>query len=120
MTSSSRLTEHGNIFLITYPVAVFSHLSLQPFLPFTRSQQCFTTAATLLSHFEKLELPLKSNNLIRYAMQCAFPSWNSLKCYSRKNLNCQVHQNMKPNAGLLTNSNSKTILMHFMLRKNAQ
>ena len=39
-----RLTEHANIFLNTYPVVVFSDLSLQPLLPCTRSQQCFTTA----------------------------------------------------------------------------
>ena len=42
------------------------------------------------------------------------------KCQSRKNLNCQVHQNMKLNAELLTNSNSKTIYTNFMRRKNAQ
>ena len=53
-----RLTEHANIFLNTYPV-VFSHLSLQPLLPCTRSQQCFTTATNrLFGHFEHLELPL--------------------------------------------------------------
>ena len=31
-------------------------------------------------------------------MQCFFTSWNSPKCHSRKNLNCQVHQDMKLNA----------------------
>ena len=34
-------------------------------------------------------------------------SWNSPKCHSRKNLNCQAHQDMKLNARLLTNSNIK-------------
>ena len=47
-------------------------------------------------------------------MQCFFTSWNSPKCHSRKDLNCQVHQDMKLNAGLQTNSNSKTILITFM------
>ena len=28
-------------------------------------------------------------------MQCFFTSWNSPKCHSRKDLNCQVHQNMR-------------------------
>ena len=42
------------------------------------------------------------------------------KCHSRENLNCQVHQDMKLNAGLQTNSNSKTIWMIFMHRTNAQ
>ena len=42
--STLRLTEHSNIFLNTYPVVVFSHLSLQPLRLCTRSQQCFTTA----------------------------------------------------------------------------
>ena len=40
--------------------------------------------------------------------------------YSRKNLNCKVHQDMKLNAGLKTNSNSMTILITFMRRRNAQ
>ena len=44
-------------------------------------------------------------------MQCSFTSWNSLKCHSRKNLNCQAHQYMKLNAGLSPNSNSKMIFM---------
>ena len=44
ITITLRLTEHANIFLNTYPVVVFSDLSLQPPLPCTRSQQCFTTA----------------------------------------------------------------------------
>ena len=44
ITITLRLTEHANIFLNTYPVVVFSDLSLQPLLPCTRSQQCFTTA----------------------------------------------------------------------------
>ena len=38
ITITPQLTEHANIFLNTYPVVVFSHLSLQPFLPCTRSQ----------------------------------------------------------------------------------
>ena len=48
----------------------------------------------------------KSNNLhkvngsVGYEMQRFFTLWNSLKCHSRKNLNCQVHQDMKLNAGL--------------------
>ena len=42
-------------------------------------------------------------------MHCFFTSRNSPKCYSRKNLNCQVHQDIKLNAGLQTNSDSKTI-----------
>ena len=44
ITITLRLTEHANIFLNTYPVVVFSDLSLQPLLPCIRSQQCFTTA----------------------------------------------------------------------------
>ena len=44
ITITLRLTEDANIFLTTYPVVVFSHLSLQPLLPCTKSQQCFTTA----------------------------------------------------------------------------
>ena len=32
--------------------------------------------------------------------ECFFTSSNSPKCHSRKNLNCQVHQDMKLNAGL--------------------
>ena len=43
ITITLGLTEHANIFLNTYPVVVFSHLSLQPLFPCTRSQQCFTT-----------------------------------------------------------------------------
>ena len=35
-------------------------------------------------------------------MQCFFTSW---KCHSSKNLNCQVHQDMKLNAGLYKNIN---------------
>ena len=38
ITITLQLTEHANIFLDTYPVVVFSHLSLQPLLPCTRSQ----------------------------------------------------------------------------------
>ena len=53
-------------------------------------------------------------------MQFFFTSCNSPKCYSRKNLNCQVHKDMKLNAGLQTNSNSKTIQMIFMRSRNAQ
>ena len=54
-----RLTEHANIFLNTYPIVVFSHLSLQPLFPCTRSQQCFTTATIRsFDHFEHLEFPL--------------------------------------------------------------
>ena len=54
-----RLTKHANIFLNTYPVVVFSHLSLQSLLPCTRSQQCFTTATIRsFGHFEHFELPL--------------------------------------------------------------
>ena len=54
-----RLTEHANIFLNTYAVVVLSHLSLQPLLPCTRSQQCFTTATIRsFGHLEHLELPL--------------------------------------------------------------
>ena len=44
ITITLRLTEHANIFLNTYPVVVYSDLSLQPLLLCTRSQQCFTTA----------------------------------------------------------------------------
>ena len=54
-------------------------------------------------------------------MQCFFiTSWNSPKCHSRKTLNCQVHQDMKLNAGLQTNNNSKTVWMIFMRSRNAQ
>ena len=54
-----RPTEHANIFLNTYPVVVFGHLSLQPLFPCTRSQQCFTTVTIRsFGHFEHLELPL--------------------------------------------------------------
>ena len=57
--STLRLTEHANIFLNTRPVVVFSYLSLQLFLPCTRSQQRFTTATIRsFGHFEHLELPL--------------------------------------------------------------
>ena len=46
-------------FLNTYPAVVFSHLSLQPFLSCTRSQQCFTTAVIQsYDHFEHFQLPL--------------------------------------------------------------
>ena len=44
----------------------------------------------------------------------------SPKCHSRKNLNCQVHQDIKLNVGLQTNSNSKKIWMIFMRSRNAQ
>ena len=59
ITITLQLTYHANIFLNTYPVVVFSHLSLPPLLPCTRSQQFFTTA-TIRSfrHFVQLELPL--------------------------------------------------------------
>ena len=55
-----RLTEHANIFLNTYAIVVFSHLSLEPLFPCTRSQQCFGATATIRSfgHFEHLELSL--------------------------------------------------------------
>ena len=54
-----RLTEHANIFLNTYPVAVISHLSLQLLFPYTRSQKCFTTTTIRsFSHFEHVQLPL--------------------------------------------------------------
>ena len=36
------------------------------------------------------------------------------KCHSRKNLNCQVHQDMKLDVGQKTNSNIKTIQKTFM------
>ena len=50
---------NANIFLSTYATVVFSHLSLQPLFPLTRSQQCFTTAMIRsLDHFEHLELKL--------------------------------------------------------------
>ena len=59
ITITLRLTEHANISLNTYPVVVFGHLSLQPLLPCTRSQQCFTTTTIRsFGHFEHLELPL--------------------------------------------------------------
>ena len=35
------------------------------------------------------------NDSVGYEMQRFFTSWNSPKCHSRKNLNCQVHQGMK-------------------------
>ena len=61
ITITLRLTEHANIFLNTYPVEVFSHLSLQPLLLCTRSQQCSPTATVRsFGHFEHLELPLSS------------------------------------------------------------
>ena len=44
ITITLQLTEHANILLNTYPVVVFSDFSLQPLIPCTRSQQCFTTA----------------------------------------------------------------------------
>ena len=48
-------------------------------------------------------------------MQCFFTSRNSLKGHSRKNLNCQVHQDMKLNAGQKhEDKNIKTIYMIFM------
>ena len=59
ITITLRLTEHANIFLNINPVVFFSHPSLQPLFPCTRSQQCFTTAAIRsFGHFEHLELPL--------------------------------------------------------------
>ena len=59
ITITLRLTEHANIFLNTYPVVFFSHLSLQPLFPCTRSQQCFTTATIqFFGHFEHLELSM--------------------------------------------------------------
>ena len=59
ITITLRLTEHANISLNTYPVVVFSHLSLQSLFPCTSSQQCFTTATTRsFHHFEHLELSL--------------------------------------------------------------
>ena len=61
ITITLRLTLHANIFLNTYPVIVFSYLSLQPLFPCTRTQQCFTTATIRsFGHFEHLELPLSS------------------------------------------------------------
>ena len=58
-TITLQLTEHANIFLCTYLVVVFDHLSLQPLLPYTRSQQCFPIATVrTCGHFEKFELPL--------------------------------------------------------------
>ena len=44
ITIISRFTKHANNFFNTYPIVVFSHLSLKPLLPCTRSQQWFTTA----------------------------------------------------------------------------
>ena len=59
ITITLRLTDYANIFLNTYPVVVFSHLSLQPLFPCTSSQQYFTNAKTRsFHHFEHLELPL--------------------------------------------------------------
>ena len=59
ITITLRLTLHANIFLNTYSVVVFSHLSLQPLFPCTRTQQCFITATIRsFGHFEHLELPL--------------------------------------------------------------
>ena len=59
ITITLRLTEHAGIFLNTYPVVFFSHLSLQPLFPCTRSQQCFTTGTIRsFGYFENLELPL--------------------------------------------------------------
>ena len=42
----------------------------------------------------------KINDFVGYEMQCFFTSWNSPECHSRKNLNCQVHQDVKLNARL--------------------
>ena len=53
-------------------------------------------------------------------MGCSVPSHHGIFKNTRKNLNCKVLQYMKLNAGLLTNSNSKTVLMTFMCRRNAQ
>ena len=39
-------------------------------------------------------------HLVGYEMQCFFTSRNSPKCHSRKNLNCQAHQDMNLDAGL--------------------
>ena len=65
ITISLRLTEHANIFLNTYPVVVFSHLSLHPLFPCTSSQQYFTTATIRsFGHFEHLELPLSYCDMI--------------------------------------------------------
>ena len=59
ITITLRLTGDANIFLNTYPVIVFSHLSLKPLLLCTRSQQCFTTATIRsFGHFQHLELSL--------------------------------------------------------------
>ena len=42
----------------------------------------------------------KINDLAEYEMQCFLTSWNSPSVIQEKNLNCQVHQDMKLNAGL--------------------
>ena len=50
--------------------------------------------------------------MIQLDTRCSVSSQHGViqeKCHSRKAVNCQVHQGMKPNAGLKTNSNSKTI-----------
>ena len=49
--------------------------------------------------------------MIHLDTRCSVSSHHGipLSVIPEKNLNCQVHQDMKLNAGLYTNSNSKTI-----------
>ena len=55
ITITPRLTKHANIFLNSYTLVVFSHLSLQPLLPV---QGATTATIRSLDHFEHVQLPL--------------------------------------------------------------
>ena len=87
LTFISRLTEHTDICLSTYPVVVLCHLSLQPLLPYSRSQQCFTTTVIrLFGHFEKLKLPLANSHVAFLATSSSkstqnfHPSYENTRC----------------------------------------
>ena len=64
--SKYKFASSQNNFLSSYSVIVFSHLSLHPLLPSTKSRGLhrFTTATNpSLGHFEKLEFPLSKHLL---------------------------------------------------------
>ena len=54
----------------------------------------------LLYSERKVMIYKKINDPVGYEMQCFFTSRNSPKRHSRKCHNCQIHQDMKLNAGL--------------------
>ena len=60
--------------------------------------------------------------MIQLDTRCSVSSQHGIpvRVIQKKCLNCQIHQDMKLNAGLYTNSNNKTIKIIFLRNRNAQ